>query len=392
MIDEKKKHLPRVLHVVGRMDRGGAESRIMDIYRNIDRNRVQFDFLVYAHDYQDYEKEIEKLGGRLLYLRPVRESGVMQFMIDLVKLVNTHGPFIAIHAHTSYNSALALFAAKIAGIKIRIYHARNSKCISSVVSFKEKAYIIAMKIITSFCCNVRIAVGEKAAVAHFGKRRLKNGDVNIIPNAVDIHSFNPDIDMASVNRIKSELRIPEGSVVVGHIGNFRPEKNHVFLFRIFEDYSKLVQNTVLLLIGDDSTHDAISVKESIKGYSAHERILFIGKRDDVNVLLSAFDIMLFPSIREGIPGATLEAQAAGVPCIISDEVDHSVDMALGLVKWLPIKDPSVWANEIPLSIKNRIIDREKISKAFNQHNYTVQNAIAAMHSIYHLDKDMDESL
>ncbi|MDY4610665.1 MAG: glycosyltransferase [Sphaerochaetaceae bacterium] len=372
----------KILHVVGCMDRGGAESRIMDVYRNMDPKRAQFDFLVYTQDSQDYEAEIKSLGGRLIYIEPVRESGIFTFLKNFVSLAKTFGPYDAIHAHTSYNSALVLFAAWIAKIPKRIYHARNSKCIGSVSSIREKVYICAMKLLMYFFCNERLAVGEKAAIAHFGKMCMRSGKVRIVANSVDIGRFVPASDREAVTWIRHELRIPDASLYLGHVGNFRPEKNHKFLFAIFEMIYEKNPDSVLLLIGDDRTIEAAEYKRSIQNLPCCDRICFLGKRNDVEKILLAFDVMLFPSIREGIPGSTLEAQAAGIPCVISDTVDPSIDMNLGLVKWMQIQDPAQWVNVIPGSIPVRIWNKTTICDAFTSKKYTIETTSAEWLSCY----------
>jgi len=364
------------------MDRGGAESRIMDVYRNMDTHRAQFDFLVYTQDPQDYEEEIKNIGGRMIYIAPVRESGVLALIKSFVSIVHEYGPYDAVHAHTSYSSAIVLFAAWLAGIPRRIYHARNSKCTGSVSSPKEKIYICAMKLLMFFFCNERLAVGEKAAIAHFGKMKVRSGGVKIVPNSLDIEKFSPAADTEAVARIRRELQIPDANLYLGHVGNFRPEKNHRFLFSVFEAVFEANPDAVLLLVGDDTTTDAAEYKRSIQKLPCRDSIHFLGKRNDVEKILLTFDVMLFPSVREGIPGSTLEAQACGIPCIISDTVDPSIDMNLGLVKWMQIQDSTPWVKAIPESISARIWDASKTLDAFTKKKYTLQTTIEGWLNCY----------
>lgn len=311
----------RILHVFYALGKGGAESRIMDIYREIDRNRVQFDFAIHTNDRYFFESEIESLGGRIYYGMPrYRIANFLKCRNAWKSFFSDH-EYECIHVHALNLAPPVLSAAKQMGIKWRICHARNS----SEISFLRRLSVILFRAFIRRLSTHMFAVSDLA-----GRFRFGSGYV-VKKNAIQAEQFTYDI--AKREEIRQSLGIQD-SFVLGCVGRFHGQKNHEFLLEIFADLVKSLPQAVLILIGDGALRPRLEIKISQLGLS--DVIILLGLRDDIPDLLQALDIFLMPSLFEGLPGAALEAQAAGLPCLLSDSITSEAKIVDDLVTYLSI--------------------------------------------------------
>lgn len=293
----------RVLHIVTYMGRGGLETMIMNYYRHMNRSRVQFDFLVHRDFEADYEAEIRELGGRIYRLPPMNPFSP-DYLGKLDAFFAEHREYRIVHCHLDCMAGVPLKAAKKHGVPVRIAHAHSNS------QTKDAKYPVKL----FFKRNIpKYATDLLACSRAAGEWMFCGDDFQVMNNAIDTAAYAVSPETAA--EVRRELNIPADTVVVGHVGRFDPPKNHEYLLRIF---ARLPENTRLLLVGDGQLRPAAEKQAHELGI-AH-RVIFTGVRADVPRLLQAMDVFVFPSIYEGLPVSLIEAQASGLPCLISDKV------------------------------------------------------------------------
>lgn len=348
----------RVLHVFGRLDSGGAESRTMDIYRQIDRSKVQFDFAIHTEDECFFTDEIKSLGGRIYSFPRFNGKNYFQYKNSWNKFFKEHAEYQIIHGHQTNTAFVYLKEAKANNVPIRIAHSRNSN--------KENLIKKHICKLSKLYATHLFAVSKIAGSSEFGEKAVNDGIVRILPNAIDAkkYSFNKE---ARKNK-RLELGI-ENEMLIIHIGRFHPQKNHIFLLEVFSQILMSEPNAKLLLVGDGSLRGEI-VKE-ISDKNIKESVIIAGIRSDVPELLQAADILLFPSLFEGLPGVVLEAQAAGIPCIISDKITPEVKIT-DLVEYVSLEEDTKYWAEISINSVSKAC-REDVSKKIVEAGYDIKS-------------------
>ena len=330
-------HPIRILHVVERMNRGGIEVWLMHILRAIDKDHFHIDFLVHSLEPGEFDQEIYGLGAKIW--RCPHVGNPLLYAKDFRQILRNNGPYDIIHSHVHHFSGLLLFLACTFGIPIRIAHSHcDSALVDAGASYTRKMYLWFMKQLIDQYATIGLAVSEKAAKA------IRNGVSSrvkwkIIPCGIDLLPFSVRNDKAL---LRKEWGIPDQATVIGHVGNFVLPKNHEFIVQVACEFIKLKPNSYLVLIGDGELKDTI--KNQVKTLHIDEHICFLGTRQDVPRLLNMMDVFLFPSVFEGLGLAVIEAQAAGLPIVISDAVPKEVDIVPGLLQWLSLsQSPAAWA-------------------------------------------------
>lgn len=361
----------RVLQVLGKTNLGGAESRIMDLYRNMDREQVQFDFLIHYKEKGYFDEEIKKLGGEIYYLPSFRVYNYFAYKKACRLFFEEHNHFAAVHGHMTSTASIYLPEAKRAGIPLTIAHARSAGVDKGLKGMITK--FLRRKLYKK--CDRMFACSDLAAAAVFGKKRYEENRVTILPNAVDTKEFLPNEEVRA--KIRREYGI-EDKFVIGHVGRFHYAKNHEFLLDIFEKLLKKKENVVLMLLGDGPLKAEIQQKAQQLGIA--DKVIFTGNQTPVAPFYQAFDFLLFPSRFEGLPGTVVEAQAAGITCLISDTITTQVK-ATDLVTFMSIeKSAENWADEVV-----RLCEKQS-SRTGNYDltatNYDVNNQVAFYTEIY----------
>mgnify|MGYP003307739940 CR=1 FL=1 len=218
-----------------------------------------------------------------------------------------------------------------------------------------------------FFANVRIAPSTEAANFMFGKGSVKKGKATLLNNGVDLSVFR--YDETSRNDIRKEFNIPENAFVVGHVGRFQEQKNHLFLLEIFSKVYKENKDAVLLLVGNGELEK--NIREKAAALEISDRVIFAGVRSDVPALLSAMDVFAFPSLYEGMPNTVIESQATGLPCVIADTITGEANIT-GLVEYLPLSDPENWAKHITAVAQQPRLNTEK---HFVDNNYDINRVV-----------------
>lgn len=330
----------RVLHVLGNTQLGGAESRIMDLYRHIDRSRVQFDFLVHTAKEGHFDKEISELGGRIFRVPRFRIYNIFAYKKALGEFFKEHHEFRAVQGHITSSASIYLPAAKKAGIPITIAHARSAG-VDKGIKGKLTRWMrrnLSKKTDYMFTCS-RIA-----GISVFGEKAAAEGKTVFIPNAIDCKAF--DYNPERREEIRKDLGIAD-KYVIGHVGRFHYAKNHEYLLWVF---AKLCENGeagreyALILLGEGSGMENAKVLAGKLGIE--NKVYFLGNHSNVYDYYQAMDYFVYPSRFEGLPGTVVEAQSAGLRCVMSDSICEEV-VVTDLVHTMSIEDePAEWAEYI----------------------------------------------
>lgn len=355
----------RVLHVVTYMGRGGLETMLMNYYRHIDRSKVQFDFLVHRDFEADYDKEIVSLGGKIYHF-PRLVPWSRKYRKKLKKFFEEHSEYKIVHVHQDCLSSVALQCAKECGVPVRIAH---SHTINQEKNIKYLMKLYYMKKITKYATDY-FACSIEAGDWMFGGHSY-----HILRNAIDISAYSYSADKAF--RIRKQLHL-KNNFVIGHIGRFDLQKNQGFLIEVFNEFLKLEPYARLLLVGDGKKRKTIEKK--VKTLGLEDKVIFTGVRSDVVDLLQAIDVFVFPSKCEGLGIAAVEAQAAGIPCILSEKVPEECKITTN-TEFLSLEDtPIIWAKHI-LAYKNvpHMDTHEEICKA----GYDIKKNAARLQAFYY---------
>ena len=339
----------RVLHVLGGTGLGGAETRIMDLYRQMDRDEIQFDFLVHSSSVngfvedapqrtpQFYDEEIKRLGGHIYVLPKFKMYNYLTYTQAIGDFFKRHSEFYVVQGHMTSTAGIYLPIAKRYGIPITVAHARSAGVDRGIKGIATRFLRKNLYKKTDYC----FACSELAGVSVFGKKQSDEGKVKIIYNAIDAEKFAYKPEKRKQARKKLGV---DGRLVLGHVGRFSAPKNHTYLIDIFASLCSMREDAVLVLVGDGPGKAAIEKKCTELGI--REKVLFMGNSKQPENYYQAFDLFLLPSLYEGLPGVLVEAQAAGLRCLVSDRVTREAQ-ATDLVTYLDIDKPaSTWAEEI----------------------------------------------
>ena len=361
----------RVLQVFARMDRGGAETMIMNVYRHIDRSKVQFDFMVHTEEHCAYDDEIEKLGGHIYHIPRYTGKNHFQYKKKWKIFLNEHPEYHIIHGHMRSTAAIYLKIANRFGLTtIAHSHSTSSgKGISAVIKNM-------MQLPIRYEADYLFACSQKAGEWLFGKETTKKEKFYIINNGIDVekYKFNPIIRQS----MRNKFGIEDNQFLLGHVGSFSYPKNHEFLIDIFNEVHKKKPTSVLLLIGDGELRH--SIEQKVENFGLENAVIFAGVRDDIPDLMQMMDVFVFPSHYEGLPVTLIEAQAAGLKCCISDVITKEI-MITKMMKVIPLKENSIlWADsilayDIPFY---RSIEKKKIIDA----GYDVKSVVDWLSEFY----------
>lgn len=327
----------RVLHFQGRMGKGGAETFMMNAYRNIDRTKIQFDFLIYEdfEDVKPYNKEIHELGGKI-YSVPNPNKNILGYIQGVKKLLKDKH-FDIVHNEVFFGGGLNLWLAKQAGISKRVAHSHattDGKGNNFVmVTIRNIFRRMLLKNATDY-----LACSYEAGIGLYGE----DHPFVFVPNGIDLGSY--ENIPQSKEEIRNELNIPQNALVIGNIGRFEEQKNHDVLINIFEEIVKKRPNSHLILIGEGSLEDRI--KNKVIKLDLQSKVSFLGLRDDIPQLLKAMDVFLMPSLYEGLPISAVEAQAAGLKIVLSTKVSKETALSENVFFISLEETPGKWAEKV----------------------------------------------
>lgn len=360
----------RVASVIGRYIGGGVEAVTINYYRNIDKNKVQLDFICDEDSTNIPYEEIEKMGGKVIiipsYSKPFKYHKAL-------KKVLKEGNYKIIHSNINTLSVFSLFAAKCAGVPIRIAHSH------STTNKKEKKKNLMKQVLRPFskvfatdymCCS------ELAGRWLFGNKEYDKGNVYLLNNAIDLDKFKYNESLRKKKR--KELGIKDNTLVIGHIGRFVAQKNHDFLIDIFDEIHKKNNNSILLLAGQGPLME--DIKNKVKELNLDDNVKFLGQRNDANELYQALDVFLLPSLYEGLPVVGVEAQAAGLLCYLSDDMTKETKV-LDITKFMSLNNtPKEWADNILDDVKK--YKRIDTSKEMTAKNFNIKEEAKKLEEYY----------
>ena len=368
----------RILHVIGVMHRGGAETMVMNFYRNIDRTRVQFDFVENAGMKADYDEEIRAMGGRIYHCPRYKGKNHIAYVAWWKKFYAERGSeYTAVHGHIGSTASIYLYLAKKAGL-YTIAHSHNTNRLS-LKDLVYQAYAYPTRHIADFF----FGCSWDAGISRYGKKVCADtARFAVLNNAIETDKF--DFDPMLRGEMRRQLG-KEDKLVIGHVGRFEEQKNHEFLIRVFSRLHVLRPDAVLLLVGDGTLRPQIEAQ--IRQAGLTDCVILAGVRPDVNAVYQAMDVFVLPSLYEGLGIVAVEAQTAGLPCVISDTVSKECMVTSDLVSAVSLKDnPQVWARHILSRVtQTRYGRKDEVAK----NGYDIRENAAWLENFY-LTRNKDD--
>lgn len=340
----------RILHVLGRLDRGGAETMVMNLYRYMDRSRIQFDFVIHTEDVCDYTEEVKRLGGTIYSMEPFRASTAARYCGQWKRFFKEHPQYRIIHGHMRSTASLYFWEAKKAGL-ITIAHSHNTSSGKGFSAFVKNILQYPLR----FQADYLFACSKWAGVWLYGKRACEGKKFHLLLNGIEPEAFRFDAfrreekrkELAVLTGVQETapkgLQQTDRALVFLHIGRMEPQKNHAFLLRIMKEIINRCPGAQLWLCGVGPLEDEL--KEQTHTLGIETQVRFLGMQTDIPSLMYAADGVIFPSLFEGLPVTLVEAQAAGLPVLMADTITREVILT-DLVKTMPLSEtPEAWAEE-----------------------------------------------
>lgn len=365
----------RILHVVGALNRGGVETWLMHVLRHIDRDRFHFDFLTHTDAPAAYDDEARALGARIIpCLHP---SQPLQYGRRFKRILREHGPYDVVHSHVHHFSGYTLRLAAQAGVPLRIAHSHSDTTAAENAARRaRRAYLAIMQRWVQRYATTGLGASERAA-ALFGPDWPRDPRWRTLYCGIDLTPFRAPVDR---DACRAEFGFPADALVIGHIGSFRPVKNHAFLVEIAAETIRREPRARFLLVGDGPLRPDIERQAAQAGLG--DTVIFAGLRDDVPRLMrGALDVFVLPSLYEGLGLVLIEAQTAGLPCVYSDVIPPEVDVMPQLTHRLPLNaSASVWA-EAALAQRPAVAQADALAQIARS-PFVIEYSVADLERLY----------
>jgi glycosyltransferase EpsF len=350
------------------MDRAGAETMLMNIYREIDRSSFQFDFLYFTQYETDYDEEIEKLGGRIF--RVGGQNFISRFF-GLIKILKKNN-WEVVHSHMLFGSGLYVFAAWLCGVSMRVSHSHSTRD-DNDSSFLGFIYQKVMRLLIRIFSTNFVACGTAASGFLFNK----DDKVLIVQNAVDINKFSS----SKGESIRNELELEKEESLLVQVGRFMPVKNQLWTIDLAKKLDELGFNFRLALVGDGQ--DRKKIEKKIFDLKLNKRVVLLGLRGDIPEIMAAADVMLMPSLYEGFPVVLVESQASGLYSVVSDSISNEVDLGLGLISFASVDDGGeVWVDSILKACSSAPPSIEERAEALIRFGFSSRSAASKLEDLY----------
>lgn len=363
------KKVVRVLHIVPNMQAGGLETFIMNIYRNLDRNKIQFDFLVHYKEKYFYDDEIESLGGKIYKFDLRENNNIFKYMIMLNRFYKQHKEYKIIHCHMASIGFINFVIAKKNGINIRIAHSHNANTEKNIKGYLKRIMIAPYK----FLSTINFACSDDA-----GKFLFSNKKYEVISNGISVEKFKYNLNAR--NKIRNDYNWDE-NFLVGHVGRFEQQKNHKFIIDLLPKVIKVIPNIKVILIGEGSLMDEI--KKYSKEKNVDHYIEFLGVVPNVFDYYSAMDCFIFPSLFEGLGIVLIEAQSSGLPCIVSDRIPKEAFIT-NIIDKEDINNADAWVNKLMFVKKNMNMNKNRLAfnNIVNESEFSIFKTIEKLNKTY----------
>lgn len=359
----------RILHVVQRMEAGGTQAFLMNLYRNIDRSKVQFDFLVEYMEKEFYDDEIVKMGGKIYYTNFRKELNVIKFKRTMSNILKNNSEYKIIHIHATAIGKICVDVARKNRIPVIIAHTHNN---GAVKDWKYYPKILLRKLYANSGVTDFFACSNEAGIYTFGNKKF-----TVIHNSIDTKKFLLDNNKREVMRNKLNLN---GKFVIGNVGRLHEQKNQIFLIEIFNELLKVKPNAELLIIGNGPLESQL--KEKCQELKIDDKIMLLGNRSDVADLYQAMDVFVLPSLFEGLGIVAIEAQAAGLPVVCSTGVAKEAEVTSNIVKIDLNDSKEKWINAIVTAKTN---EDEDVYQSIKKAGYDIEENAKMMENFY-IDK------
>ena len=362
----------RVLHVFRALELGGAESMIMNIYKNIDTTKIQFDFIVHYKVDSEYTREIEKLGGKIYLVNDFKGYNIIEYINSWHNFFKKHRNYSIIHGHMGSTASIYLNIAK----KYGLYTIAHSHSVKRNKSIKDILFnFISYR--TKYVADYFFACSSDAAISRYGRNILHKNNYKLLKNGIDFNRF--FFNESARNNFRKTMGIDNDTIVVGHVGNFKKVKNHVFLIKTFSLFLESHPNSILILVGTGELEDEI--KQNCIKLRIREKVVFLGSRKDVELIMQGMDIFLFPSLSEGLGIVLIEAQSLGLKCLVSKNIPDEACITPIIQKCLS-DDEKDWVNIMNTMLHTQV-NRETFNRSkLEEKGYNVVNVAQYLDDFY----------
>jgi glycosyltransferase involved in cell wall biosynthesis len=368
----------KVLHVVFHLEQGGIERYLLETLRAIDRSRVQMDFVAWQDRKFAYSDEVESLGSKILFCPSPRQF--FQCVRQFARVLRENGPYDIVHSHTRYHSGIYVTLAALNGIEERIVHSHTDTRRASSLSLTTRLYRAAMRRLVQVAATGGLATSSSAAADMFPGLWNTSWRWTLQLSTTDLAHVKPQ---ARDTELRRELGLPEDAWVVGHVGRFFPVKNHTFLLEVFRKLAEKIPNAYLVCLGHGPEKEYFESLVKQAGLESRVKIQ-LSRKDVGRFFAGLFDIFVFPSLYEGLGMVAVEAQAAGIPVIMSDGVPSEAVVLPSITKVLSLESgPQQWADEVLRSrdVANRI-DRTQCYERVQESPFNIERNAANLLSYY----------
>lgn len=360
----------RILHMIGSLEIGGSQAMVMNLYEKIDRDKLQFDFIVDHHNQLYFAEKIKSMGGKIFFLPTFKGKNILEVKEAWNKFFTKHPEYKILHSHVRSYASIYIPIAKKYGLKtiIHSHSTSNGKGISSVVK-------AVMQYPLRFQADYYMACSDKAGRWLFGNRIIRSNNYMIIPNAIDATKF--EFNQTRRSQVRHDLGVDD-KYVIGHVGRLTEPKNHDFLIDIFYELKAIQNDVVLLLVGDGDLRS--SIENKIDKLGIKDSVILVGNKSNTYDYYQAMDLFAFPSLWEGLGIVAIEAQASGLPCFISDKIPLEVDLGVDLIRIVSLeKSASEWAQQIS---KEKMVERKGWKEAVIDAGFDIESNSQFLQKFY----------
>lgn len=367
----------RIAQFVCAMNCGGTETMLMNLFRNFDKSKYEFVFIENTPAESWYSKEIIKNGGKIVKVSKFSYKNIFSYIKELVNLFKTE-KFDVVHSHVFLHSGIVMYAAKKAGIAIRISHSH------SAMRRKDNSFLklfVLRKLMLRYSTKL-LACSTEAGICLYGRKFLRFGEV--IPNPIQIDKI-INLKESHLKAIKNKYNLSNDILVIGHVGRLVDVKNHGFMLKIAKSLKESNIKFKMFFLGDGPLYDQI--KQQILNYELENEIVMTGNVSNVVEYMKVFSVLLLPSFYEGLPVTLIEAQASGLYSIVSKNVSSECDLKLGLIDFEEITDEKIWVDKIN-TLPKKIVSQSKILKTIKLFGYDVASSEKKYEKIYNLNTDV----
>ena len=362
----------RILHVLPRLRRGGSQAVVMNLFRQLDRTRFQFDFIIFTQDHDDYYDEIIQLGGKIFHFTKFNGKNFSKIKKEWKNFFKSHPEYKILHSHVRSFASIYLPIARKFNVKT-IIHSHSS---SNEKGFKGLIKSL-MEYPLRFQADYLLACSTEAGKWLFGKKSVNKDNYLFFPNAIDFGKF--VFDATEREAIRKKVLPSPDCFLVGHVGGLETPKNHSFLLDVFSELTKLINNAYLLLVGDGTLEKEI--KKKAVDLQLEDKVIFAGLQTNISPFLSAMDVLVFPSLWEGLPVTLVEAQSSGLQCLVSNNITKDVRIT-DLITYMPLSEGSLsWAKQV-VRLSDNQVDRLNFRKENNFYAFDIKKAVSSLESFY----------